>query len=225
MLKTLKIAVNVAFVCAIIAYPFVLFWGESLVDSVDSAIDSAVISANLVADSANSAIDSANLTARFTNQNAIMLLAILCALSFIKYALNKDNLSLISGGFFGILIVAKVALGGRIAGILAYFYPTIINVAFLAFFALSLKGEAIITKIAKMQNPALDTNGVLYTRKLTKIWCALFAFNALVGFTLAFMEDKIYWSVFCGIVAYCLVGALFAVELLYRRFVLKRGLA
>lgn len=219
MLKTLKIAVNIAFVCAIIAYPFVLFWGESL------AIDSAVISANLVADSVDSAIDSANLTARFTNQNALILLGILCALSLIKYALNKDNLSLISGGFFGILIVAKVALGGRIAGILAYFYPTIINFAFLAFFALSLNGEAIITKIAKMQNPALDNNGIIYTRKLTKIWCALFAFNALVGFALAFMEDKIYWSVFCGIVAYCLVGALFAVELLYRRFVLKRGLA
>ncbi len=218
MLKTLKIAVNVAFVCAIIAYPFVLFWGESL------AIDSAVISANLVVDSVDSVVDSANLTARFTNQNALMLLGILCALSFIKYALNKDNLSLISGGFFGILIVAKVALGQSV-GILAYFYPTIINVVFLAFFALSLKGESIITKIAKMQNPALDTNGIIYTRKLTKIWCALFAFNALVGFALAFMENKIYWSVFCGIVAYCLVGALFAVELLYRRFVLKRGLA
>lgn len=223
MLKTLKIAVNVAFVCAIISYPFVLFWGESL------AIDSATDSANLVVDSVDSAIDSAvisaNLTARFTNQNALILLAILCALSLIKYALNKDNLSLISGGFFGILIVAKVALGGRIAGILAYFYPTIINVVFLAFFALSLRGESIITKIAKMQNPTLDTNGIIYTRKLTKIWCALFAFNALVGFALAFMENKIYWSVFCGIVAYCLVGALFAVELLYRRFVLKRGLA
>ncbi len=216
MLKTLKIAVNVAFVCAIIAYPFVLFWannvGESVVDSaMIVAVDSAVISA----------VDSANLTGGFANQNALMLLAILCALSIIKFALNKDNLSLISGGFFGILLVAKIALSGRIIAMLAYFYPTIINVAFLAFFALSLKGESIITKIAKMQNPALDSNGVLYTRKLTKIWCVLFAFNALVGFALAFMENKIYWSVFCGIVAYCLVGALFAVELLYRRFVLK----
>lgn len=210
MLKMLKIAVNVAFVCAIIAYPFVLFWannvGESVVDSVDSALDSA----NL---------------AQGANQNALILLAILCALSLAKFALNKDNLSLISGGFFGILLVAKVALGGRIIAMLAYFYPTIINVAFLAFFALSLKGESIITQIAKMQNPTLDTNGVLYTRKLTKIWCVLFAFNALVGFALAFMENKIYWSVFCGIVAYCLVGALFAVEWLYRRLILKRSLA
>ena len=214
MLKTLKIAVNVAFVCAIIAYPFVLFWANNVgelamilaVDSVDLALDSANLGANPGA-----------------WQNALILLGILCALSLAKYALNKDNLSLISGGFFGILLVAKVALSGRIIATLAYFYPTIINVAFLAFFALSLKGEAIITKIAKMQNPALDTNGVLYTRKLTKIWCALFAFNALVGFALAFMENKIYWSVFCGIVAYCLVGALFAVELLYRRFVLKIG--
>ena len=219
MLKTLKIAVNVAFVCAIIAYPFVLFWANNVGESL---VDSAVI---LAVDSADLALDSANLTGGFANQNALILLGILCALSFIKFALNKDNLSLISGGFFGILLVAKVALGGRIIAMLAYFYPTIINVAFLAFFALSLKGESIITKIAKMQNPALDTNGVFYTRKLTKIWCALFAFNALVGFALAFMEDKIYWSVFCGIVAYCLVGALFAVELLYRRFVLKRGLA
>lgn len=217
MLKTLKIAVNVAFVCAIIAYPFVLFWANNVGESV---VDSAMI---LAVDSADLALDSANLTGGFTNQNALMLLAILCALSLAKYALNKDNLSLISGGFFGILLVAKVALGGRIIAMLAYFYPTIINVAFLAFFALSLKGESIITKIAKMQNPALDENGVLYTRKLTKIWCALFAFNALVGFALAFMENKIYWSVFCGIVAYCLVGALFAVELLYRRFVLKMG--
>ena len=212
MLKTLKIAVNVAFVCAIIAYPFVLFWANNVgelamilaVDSVDLALDSANLGANLGA-----------------WQNALILLGILCALSLAKYALNKDNLSLISGGFFGILLVAKVALSGRIIATLAYFYPTIINVAFLAFFALSLRGESIITKIAKMQNPALDTNGVLYTRKLTKIWCALFAFNALVGFALAFMENKIYWSVFCGIVAYCLVGALFAVEWLYRRFVLK----
>lgn len=199
MLKTLKIAVNVAFVCAIIAYPFVLFWANNVGESV---------------------VDSANL-AQGANQNALILLAILCALSLAKFALNKDNLSLISGGFFGILLVAKVALGGRIIAMLAYFYPTIINVVFLAFFALSLKGEAIITKIAKMQNPALDSNGVIYTRKLTKIWCVLFAFNALVGFALAFMENKIYWSVFCGIVAYCLVGALFAVEWLYRRFILK----
>lgn len=138
-----------------------------------------------------------------------------------KFILFGDKLALISAIFFSIsvcLYLFKVET-------LVYFYPTIINIAFLAFFALSLRGEAIITKIAKMQNPALDNNGILYTRKLTKIWCALFAFNALVGFALVFVEDKIYWSVFCGIVAYCLVGALFAVELLYRRFILKRGFA
>lgn len=199
MLKILKIAVNVAFVCAIIAYPFVLFWAGR--DSL--------------------AIDSAQ------NKNALMLLVILCALSIAKYALNKDNLSLISGGFFGILIVAKIVLGGggKIAEILAYFYPTIINMVFLAFFAMSLRGEAIITKLAKMQNPTLDENGVIYTRKLTKIWCVLFVFNAFVGFVLALIENKIYWSVFCGFVAYCLVGALFVIELLYRQFVFKRRLA
>lgn len=147
-----------------------------------------------------------------------LMLSIMACFS-VKFILFRDKLALISVVFFSIsvcLYLFKVE-------ILAYFYPTIINVVFLAFFAISLNGEAIITKIAKMQNPTLDFNGVLYTRKLTKIWCALFAFNALVGFALAFMEDKIYWSVFCGIVAYCLVGALFAVELLYRRFVLKRG--
>lgn len=214
MLKMLKfavnIAVNIAFVCAIIAYPLVLFWGESL----DLAVDSVVLVDSV--DSVDSAIDSAN-----QPQFALILLSILCALSLIKYTLNKDNLSLISGGFFGILIAIKVALGGRSVEILAYFYPTIINVAFLAFFALSLRSEAIITKVAKMQNPSLDFNGVLYTRKLTKIWCVLFGFNAFVGFILALCENKIYWSVFCGIVAYCLVGALFAGEFLYRRFILK----
>lgn len=198
MLKIAKIALNIAFICAIIAYPFVLFFGES---------------SDLVADSSAK------------NARIVAFLVFLCVLSVIKYALFRDNLALISAGFFGILIVLRFGIGGGFVDISAYFYPAIVNLAFLAFFAMSLRGESIITKLAKMQNPALDSRGVAYTRKLTKIWCTLFIFNALVGFALALFENKIYWSVFCGIVAYCLVGALFAGEILYRKFIFKRRFA
>lgn len=184
MLKILKICVNIAFVGAIITYPFMLF---------------------------------------FDFTHIVAFLMFLCALSALKYTLNRDNLALISAIFLGILIVVRFTFSG--VWIVGFFYPTIINLVFLAFFALSLKGEAIITKIAKMQNPSLDGNAIIYTRNLTKIWCGLFSFNALVAFILAFLEDKIYWSIFCGIISYCLVGALFTFEWLYRNFIFKHRFA
>lgn len=206
MLKIAKIAVNIAFICAIIAYPFVFWAGSASVDDLR------------IAENKGSA------SGLITAQVAIFLI-VLFALSVLKYIFSRDKLTLISVIFFGLLIVLRLGIGGGFLDISAYFYPAVVNLAFLAFFAMSLRGESIITKFAKMQNPALDLRGVAYTRKLTKIWCALFIFNALISFALALLEDKIYWSVFCGIVAYCLVGALFAGEILYRKFIFKRRFA
>ena len=108
-------------------------------------------------------------------------------------------------------------------GFLAYLYPVLVSLAFLVFFAFSLKNEAVITKIAKLKEPNLNEKGVAYTRNLTKIWCAFFVFNAALSLALALMEDKFYWSVYSGAVSYVLMGALFFGEILFRKRFIKNN--
>ena len=107
------------------------------------------------------------------------------------------------------------------SGFLAYLYPVLVSLAFFAFFAFSLKNEAVITKIARLKEPDLDEKGVIYTRNLTKIWCAFFVFNAALSLALALIEDKLYWGVYSGAVSYALMGALFFGEILFRKRFIK----
>ena len=126
----------------------------------------------------------------------------------------ERRLSVLAAVFF---IVCMIFRGG----FLAYLYPVLVSLAFLAFFAFSLKNEAVITKIAKLKEPDLDEKGVIYTRNLTKIWCAFFVFNAALSLALALIEDKLYWSVYSGAVSYALMGALFFGEILFRKRFIK----
>lgn len=111
---------------------------------------------------------------------------------------------------------------------LAYLYPIFISALFGFTFAISLKDEAIITKIAKKQasikGKILDEKAICYTRNLTKIWVIFFVLNALISFALIFLQNKIYWMVYCGIISYILIAMLFGIEIIYRKFILKVGL-
>lgn len=126
----------------------------------------------------------------------------------------ERRLSVLAAGFF---IVCMIFRGG----FLAYLYPVLVSLAFLAFFAFSLKNEAVITKIARLKEPDLDEKGVVYTRNLTKIWCAFFVFNAAISLALALIDDKLYWSVYSGAVSYALMGTLFFGEILFRKRFIK----
>ena len=95
------------------------------------------------------------------------------------------------------------------------------SLLFLFVFLVSLKGESVITKIARLKEPNLSEEAVIYTRNLTKIWCGFFAMNAMIAYTLSLMDDKIYWSFYSGAISYILIAALFGGEILYRKTVLK----
>ena len=108
---------------------------------------------------------------------------------------------------------------------LTYIYPVFINILFCVIFLLSLNGEALITQIAKKQaqirGKILDDKAIKYTRNLTKIWILFFIVNGFISFCLMFLEDKIYWMLYCGMISYILIGVLFIAEFLYRKFILR----
>ncbi len=108
---------------------------------------------------------------------------------------------------------------------IAYFYPTTVYILLLAVFSISLRGEAIITRFALLSHRAKSVDDlpkevqsylVPYTRTLTKIWACYFVLCGIVSIVLASLEDKFYWSVFCGGICYVALGLLFGVEWLYR---------
>ena len=56
-----------------------------------------------------------------------------------------------------------------------------------------------------------------YTRRVTQAWCLFFLFNALTAAGLALWAPLAWWTLYTGVIAYGLMGLLFAGEWLVRQ--------
>ncbi|MDD5275039.1 MAG: hypothetical protein PHR16_03030 [Methylovulum sp.] len=93
------------------------------------------------------------------------------------------------------------------------FYPVLINLGLLAIFTSSLYfPPPVIERLARIQHPDLPLKGVLYTRKVTQVWCVFFLLNGLVAATTAVWGSFAWWSLYNGLIAYVLMGLLMAGE-------------
>lgn len=121
--------------------------------------------------------------------------------------------------------VAVVALGTAIwndpIGLLLA--PTLVNTALLATFGLSLwSDQPMVERFARLQVPDLPEAEVAYTRSVTRVWCVFFVINGSIALVLALMDDIEAWALFTGLISYLLIGALFAVEYVYRHWKFRR---
>ncbi|MBA3580859.1 MAG: hypothetical protein H0W44_00230 [Gammaproteobacteria bacterium] len=102
------------------------------------------------------------------------------------------------------------------------FYPVVVNLSFLCVFGLSLRyPPSVIERIARIKYPDIPPAGVQHARNFTVIWCVFFILNASVAFYTAVYADTATWALYNGLIAYALMGCLFAAEWLYRKLVLK----
>ncbi|MGF1718627.1 hypothetical protein L4D20_01120 [Vibrio kyushuensis] len=102
------------------------------------------------------------------------------------------------------------------------FYPVIVNLCMLALFFHSLKQpQTIIERLARLQEPDLPVHGVIYTRKVTKVWCVFFVINASIALYTCFQSIEV-WTLYNGLISYLLIGALFAIEWIVRLMVRKK---
>lgn len=108
------------------------------------------------------------------------------------------------------------------SSILLLGYPVLINLALLALFAGSLcSGMPIIERLARLQEPELPPSAVRYTRKVTWVWAGFFSVNAAIATGLALWAPITWWTLYTGLIAYLLMGLLFAGEWLVRQRVRK----
>ena len=132
---------------------------------------------------------------------------------------------------FGAAEVATLGATALLAAAIAWsnsedlleLYPVVVSLGLLASFGLTLKrGPSMIERFARLREPDLGPAGVLYTRRVTMVWCAFFAINAAIAAWTALAASREAWLLYNGFVSYCLVGALFAGEWLVRKRVLVR---
>ncbi|RDX36980.1 hypothetical protein DZA50_02910 [Kangiella sp. HD9-110m-PIT-SAG07] len=152
----------------------------------------------------------------------------LAALVILRAIFTNSELLKAVKGLWIIIFVAGLSVAGfsffSNSDLGLKLYPVIISVSFLIIFAFSLiNPPSVIERLARLQEPDLPEEGVAYTRKVTQVWCGFFVFNILVSlYTVIFTSTKI-WTLYNGLISYLLMGSLFISELVYRKWILKKG--
>lgn len=108
--------------------------------------------------------------------------------------------------------------------VLLRWYPVLISAFMLALFGASLKfGPPVAERLARLSDPDLPEKAVRYTRQVTQVWSGFFLVNGLVAAALTLWAPLAWWTLYNGLIAYCAMGLLFAIEWLVRQRVRGRS--
>lgn len=122
----------------------------------------------------------------------------------------------------GAIALALVSMWRGSAGAMLY-YPVLMNAAMLLLFGSSLVfPPTIVERIARFRHPHLPEQATPYLRRVTVAWCIFFVGNGAVALYTATFASFDTWALYNGLIAYVLIGAMFAGELLTRRRAMRR---
>ena len=99
-------------------------------------------------------------------------------------------------------------------------YPVAVNLGMALVFGLTLaRPPSMIERFARLQEPDLPEQGVRYTRQVTAAWVVFLLVNGAIALYTAVLSSREVWALYNGLIAYGLMGAMFAGEWLVRRWV------
>lgn len=127
----------------------------------------------------------------------------------------------------GMRIVDRLILAGLAAlaatvvltnsELLLRLYPAAVNVGMLVLFGLSLiRPPSMVERFARLAEPDLPEAAIVYTRRVTVVWCAFFVGNGGAAAYTALLASRETWAWYNGFLAYLLMGVLFAGEWAFR---------
>jgi uncharacterized membrane protein len=103
-------------------------------------------------------------------------------------------------------------------------YPVLVNAVMLSLFSYTLiSPPSMIERLARLREPELPLQAIVYTRRVTQVWCGFFVLNGAIALATALWASAAVWSVYNGIIAYLIMGLLFGGEYLVRRRVKRRS--
>jgi len=102
------------------------------------------------------------------------------------------------------------------------YYPVLVNAVLLAAFAGSLFfPPTIVERIARLRDNDLPRQAIPYLRRVTAAWCVFFVANGAIALYTATATSFDAWALYNGLIAYILIGAMFAGEFLIRMRVMR----
>lgn len=97
-------------------------------------------------------------------------------------------------------------------------YPVFMSVgAFIIFATTLIKPPSMIERFARLAEPDLPLEGVVWTRKVTFIWCGFFVVNAVIALMTVLLASTKIWVLYNGFISYILMGILLLGEYLLRK--------
>ncbi|WP_395061833.1 hypothetical protein [Paraburkholderia silvatlantica] len=119
------------------------------------------------------------------------------------------------------LNVASVAIVITNSEQLMRLYPSLVNLGLLVAFGATLaKGPSMVEKFARLTYPDPPAHIVRYTRRVTQLWCVFFTLNSMFSAWTAFAWPARAWSLYNGMLAYVIIGALLAGEFVWRKWIM-----
>ena len=105
-------------------------------------------------------------------------------------------------------------------------YPVFMSLGALLIFAMTLlKPPSMIERFARITQADLPESGVIWTRKVTMLWCGFFSLNACVALFTVFYADLWLWTLYNGLISYLLMGTLLLGEFIFRKFHQRKNTA
>lgn len=148
------------------------------------------------------------------------LAVLLCALAVLRAITSRERIWLLAAlGTGGLALWATLFN----AALPLKLYPALVNAVLLLVFGLSLWfPPPVIERFARLQEPQLPPEAVRYTRRVTQVWCGFFVLNGGLALATALWASERVWALYNGLIAYGLMGTLFAGEWLVRQRVKAR---
>lgn len=133
------------------------------------------------------------------------------------WRLARSPAEIVAFALAAVLLAALLTVSPLMA---ARAYPVAISLAMAAVFAASLRyPPTVVERIARLSEPDLPPDGVVYTRQVTGVWVGFLLVNAAISLWTAIWGSLDQWALWNGLLSYLAMGALFAGEYLVRRVV------
>lgn len=143
------------------------------------------------------------------------LACLLLAMALVRLGATRQPLRWTASAAAGVLALAAWFTN---AALPLKLYPVAVNGALLLLFGASLAHPpSAVERLARLTRPDLPEAGVVYTRKVTWVWCGFFLFNGTLAAASALWGSEAQWALYNGLIAYLLMGALFVGEWIVRR--------
>jgi uncharacterized membrane protein len=144
----------------------------------------------------------------------------LVALMLVRACAARDGVWLFAGIGSALLAVVSIIDNSWVP---LKLYPVLVSAVLLVVFSASvLHPPTIVERIARLSEPMLAPAGVAYTRQVTLVWCVFFIANGLAALATVLWTSNEVWVLYNGLIAYVLMGVLFAGEWLVRQRVKAR---